>query len=314
MHEVPYPEIFKIKTERQERIDGIRLDMHGAVPHVGPISPGCTGCLSPKRGSGIFFGRECPCSCSFCYYELGRPEETEEEQLARVREYVEMFREYPPENVSFTSEGETLLHLDKMNMVAQELNRLERQHGISIHRHVYTNGVYADRETLEFLAEMGVDEIRFHLSATDFHPLIIEHMRDAKKIGFKVTVEEPAWPPLRSKLFELLPTFHDIGLSHLNLIEMELTSDNFNRTEKLYPQGIYYRDFLYHLYDEGLVYDIMEEVIKNNYCFSVLDCGSIIERYRGNHYMYNFFDYSLLDNITLPFEPNQPNQHWYTPR
>ena len=32
-----------------------------------------------------------------------------------------------------------------------------------------------------------------------------------------------------------------------------------------------------HLYDEGLVYDLMEEVVAKGYSFSVLDCNSFVK-------------------------------------
>ena len=37
------------------------------------------------------------------------------------------------------------------------------------------------------------------------------------------------------------------------------------------------------MYDEGMVYDIMEEIIDKKYSFSIIDCNSRVEGCRDGH-------------------------------
>lgn len=316
MQELSYPEIFQLKLQRQSSIQELEFHVQGAAPHCGKISPGCLGCFGggDKRGMGIFMGRACQFNCPFCYYDFKQPDQTEEEMIAGAQETIDELRENTPQNVSFVSDGETLLYLDKLNIVAQELNRIEKEQGRSIHRHLYTNGMLATPDVLQYLVHMGVDEIRFHLSASNFHPTVLANMREAVNMGFRIAVEEPGWPPIRDQILSILPTLEDIGVAHVNIIEMWLTKENFQRVATAYPAGRYYKDFMYHLYDEGLVYDVMEEKIKNNYSFSVLDCNSMIEKYRSfqdDTDSITFFDAMSLNGLALPFASDKSNQHWW---
>ncbi|MFT4297820.1 MAG: hypothetical protein ACMXX5_01375, partial [Candidatus Woesearchaeota archaeon] len=170
--------------------------------------------------------------------------------------------------------------------------------------HLYTNGILATPDVLEKLKEWGIVELRFHISASNFSKKVINNMKAAKKIGFVVSVEEPALPENKKKLLKHLPLFEKIGISHLNLIECQVTPNNYSYLEKKYPNGIIYRDLLWHLYDEGMVYDIIEEVIKKKYSFSVIDCNSRVECTRDAHHtMLNpqLINWSNMDGACLDF-------------
>ena len=101
-----------------------------------------------------------------------------------------------------------------------------------------------------------------------------------------VSVETPAWPPHRKKLFAMLPRINDIGVKHLNLGEIEVTAYNYNNIARVLPRAKIYQCFAMHLYDGGLTYDLMEEVLKKKYAYSVLDCNCFIksmQRGPGKH-------------------------------
>ena len=139
---------------------------------------------------------------------------------------------------------------------------------------------------------MEVDELRFHISASNFSKKVINYMYEAAKMGFIVSVEEPSWPHHKDNIVDLLPTFEDIGVKHLNLVEIQVTEWNIDNIEKAYlgddTVGIY-KDYYWHLYDGGMVYDIMEEVIDKKYSYSVLDCNGGVERCRHGK-MHHVFD------------------------
>jgi len=113
-----------------------------------------------------------------------------------------------------------------------------------------------------------------------------------------ITVETPAWPPHRKQLFKMLPIIEGIGVKHLNLGEIDLNQNNLKRVIKALPKAKIYPCYELHLYDEGLVYDIIEKVIKKRYSYSVLDCNCFTKlMQRGQARRACFED---LENLTDP--------------
>jgi pyruvate formate-lyase activating enzyme-like uncharacterized protein len=193
--------------------------------------------------------------------------------------------EWKPEIFSYNSWGETLLALtggdrDVFLRAAAITQRIEERHGYKIYKKLYTNGLLADEDTLAFLKnELDITEIRFHLSASRFSEAVYQHMETARAMGFVVVVEEPSLPCNREQLFDMLPRLEAIGAKHLDICEVEITENNIQRLHELLPEGRMYKNMAYHLYDEGLVYDLIEEVIRKEYTFSVIDCNSDRERF-----------------------------------
>jgi len=127
------------------------------------------------------------------------------------------------------------------------------------------------------LKELGFDEIRFHLGASNFSKLVYNNLKKARHYLKVITVETPAWEPHRNKLFAMLPIIEDIGVKHLNIGEIEVNRYNYKRISKIMPHGEAYQCYATHLYDNGLVYDIIEEVIRKKYSYSVLDCNCFVK-------------------------------------
>ena len=249
------------------------------------------------------------CKCPYCYYnpsqeEILLTEQQEQKEIEIQKMKLREFENYRPAIVSYCSAGETLLYLDIFERYAAELYPLIYAKNINPYTFLYTNGILCNRENLERLKGIHVDEIRFHISASNFAPQVLENMRLAKERGFLITVEEPSYPLNREKLFELLPFFEEIGLNHLDLIELHLTEYNKKRMEELYPGEEYlaFKDYFYHLYDNGLVYDIMEECIKKGYHFSVIDCNSGVERCRNNIDQDVLFDWKSVEGMCADWD------------
>ena len=102
-------------------------------------------------------------------------------------------------------------------------------------------------------------------------------MAEAVKYIDTVTVETPAWPPHRKNLFKMLPIIQDIGVMHLNIGQIEITSANREKIAKALPDAEVFQCHVIHLDDGGLVYDLMEEVLKKKYSFSILDCSCFVK-------------------------------------
>jgi pyruvate formate-lyase activating enzyme-like uncharacterized protein len=143
--------------------------------------------------------------------------------------------------------------------------------------YLYTNGVLANPGLFLRMRNLGFDEIRFHIGATNFSEKVYRNLKKAVSYFKAVTVETPAWPPHRKKLFKMLPIIEDIGVRHLNLGEIEITKYNYSKIAKILPDAEIYQCYETHLYDGGLVYDIFEEVLRKKYSYSVLDCSCFVK-------------------------------------
>ena len=75
----------------------------------------------------------------------------------------------------------------------------------------------------------------------------------------------------------MLPIIEDIGVKHLNIGESDINQFNYRRISKALPNGETYHCYELHLYDGGLAYDIVEEVLKKKYSYSVLDCNCFVK-------------------------------------
>ncbi len=311
MKVVPYQEILEKKFKRQRELLAMGAELHanGHCFHYGKISFGCRDCYTGEQSINLFQGTQCMCKCPYCYYnpsqeEILLTEQQEQKEIEIQKMKLREFENYRPAIVSYCSAGETLLYLDIFERYAAELYPLIYAKNINPYTFLYTNGILCNRENLERLKGIHVDEIRFHISASNFAPQVLENMRLAKEMGFLITVEEPSYPLNREKLFELLPFFEEIGLNHLDLIELHLTEYNKKRMEELYPGEEYlaFKDYFYHLYDNGLVYDIMEECIKKGYHFSVIDCNSGVERCRNNIDQDVLFDWKSVEGMCADWD------------
>jgi pyruvate formate-lyase activating enzyme-like uncharacterized protein len=289
MRLVDFRDIVFERAKRQSRIKELEVHAHGHCIHVGKISFGCGWCFSKKAMFQLSVGTQCTCrdNCPSCFFGScsdGHTIQPYRDNLAELFESALQF-DWKPEIFSYNSWGETLLALaggsrEVFLRAASILQRVEERHAYKIYKKLYTNGLLATEDTLAFLKnDLDITEIRFHLSASLFSEAVYRHMETAKAMGFVVVVEEPSLPGHRDQLFAMLPRLEAIGAKHLDMCEVEITENNIQRLHALLPDGRMYKNMAYHLYDEGLVYDLIEEVIRRNYTFSVIDCNSDRERF-----------------------------------
>ena len=276
---IPIQEAYQRKFERQKQIAGLEYHAAGHCVHVGRLSPGCLSCFIPDPfRANILAGTRCNLHCVYCVNRI----EEEPARLDRIRTKAAFLKEarlpqYSPKSISFSGGGEPLLYVDVIAGYMEILNGIFAGKGNRPWFHVYTNGLLATEDALLRLRDLGIDEIRFHLGASDFSKKVYRHLRKASGLFKTISVETPAWPPHRKKLFEMLSRLDDHGVKHLNLGEIEITPYNYGRIAKALPGAEIYPCYEMHLYDEGLTYDLMEEVVRRNYCFSILDCSCFVK-------------------------------------
>jgi len=275
-------EAFKRKFERQSGIRGLEYHASGHCVHIGKLSPGCYKCFVPDDFStNIMAGVRCDLSCAYCPVKKDKtpfPGYSFENLKARLYQKaltVNVSKTIP--SIAFSGEGEPLMHLDVIIDMMNFLRDMEGQMKKRPWYYLYTNGTLADPDTLLLLKDLGFDEIRFHTGASNFSKRVYKNMANAVPHFKAITVETPAWPPHRKKLFEMLPIIEDIGIAYLNIGEIEITIHNYEAISKILPNAEIYQCYGMNLYDGGLAYDIMEEILGRNYSYSVLDCNCFVK-------------------------------------
>jgi len=279
-------EAYKRKFARQKSIKGLKYHAAGHCVHIGKISPGCYGCFVPSKFRyTIFSGAKCNLGCPYCTSNK-KDNELKPEYIRAAALQLSLDSsspDYKPLNIAFSGGGEPLRYMPTIVKLMKSFRGIERQTNKRPWYFLYTNGVLADINTILRLKDLGFDEIRFHLGASNFSQKVYKNMKRAVPFFKAVTVETPAWPLHRKKLFEMLPMIEDIGVRHLNIGEIEINQHNYNNISRLLPDAEIYQCFELHLYDGGLVYDLTEEVLRKKYSYSILDCNCFIKSIQRGH-------------------------------
>ena len=277
-------EAYTRKFQRQRQIKELEYHAAGHCAHIGKLSPGCGSCFYPDPyRMNFIIGSHCNADCPYCTYKM-EEEPDKEERLKSMAGYFRSSRlpEFNPSSISFTGGGEPLLYLDTIRECMKFFRDIDKHTGKKGWYYLYTNGLIATPDILSELKEMGFNEIRFHLGASGFAQEVYKNLERAVDFFKVVTVETPAWPPYRDKLFKMLPVINDLGVKHLNIGELEITKDNYDKVSLRLPDAEIYQCHNMHLYDGGLAYDIMEEVLRRGYSYSVLDCNCFVKSIQRN--------------------------------
>lgn len=306
--------IIALKEERRRHISVLQSSFYGDITHIGKISPGCSTCFyrSPTSTFAVYTGCECNVECGYCYYDKNRNDvnwNIPDKIANNLADYYAMALSPNVDvlEISYNSWGETLQYMHVLEEASKITKKLEYSRGHRIYNHLYTNGILATHDVLERLKQFGVIELRFHVSASNFSNKVFEHMKDAKRMGFVVTVEEPSLPENKEKILQHLPLFQEIGVKHLDLVECQVTPYNYDYLDKQYSNGVIFRDYLWHFYDSGMVYDVIEEVIDKGYEFSVIDCNSRVEACRETKQILDRpvpLDPNLMEGVKADFNTN----------
>lgn len=267
------------KFKRQEGIKELQYDASGHCVHIGKLSPGCYSCFIPVPfRKNILTGEKCNLNCVYCTSDKKGKIPPKWHFKTKVTLYKNsFFKNYNPTAMSFSGEGEPLLYMNLIRDYMKIFHDIEKLTSHKPWYYLYTNCILADSNILAQLKELGFDEIRFHLGASNFSEKVYNNLRKAVCYFKVITVEIPAWPPHMKKLFEMLSRIEDMGIKHLNIGEIEINPFNYRKISRVLPHAEIYQCFETHLYDGGLVYDIIEEVIRKRYSYSVLDCNCFVK-------------------------------------
>lgn len=117
------------------------------------------------------------------------------------------------------SGGDPLCRLER---TINFIKMLKSHYGNGFHIHLYTSQSSASKDVLSQLRDAGLDEIRFHPQTGNWDGL--ERSLD---LGMEVGIEVPAIPGRASQLKDIATKAEGIGVSFLNINELESSETNF---------------------------------------------------------------------------------------
>lgn len=189
-------------------------------PHWGHLSPGCAICTRGEW-SCLFINGICNGRCFYCPTSQTAKSEpmTNSIRFPNPQDYIDYLAAFGFRGASITG-GEPLLTFDRTLLYVR---KIKKRFGSKIHLWLYTNGILASEDKIGQLADAGLDEIRFDISADNYS---LEHLALARGLIPVITVEIPAIPEDLQLLIDLLPRLAECGVSHLNLHHMRCTPHN----------------------------------------------------------------------------------------
>ncbi len=195
-------------------------------PYYNHISRGCSICGSGKW-SCLFITNKCNAACFYCPTSQQNDEKpsTQALEFKSADDYANYIKFFQFDGVSFSG-GEPLLVFDRTLEYLHAVRSICRD---DIYIWMYTNGILANRQQLQQLANVNLNEIRFDIGATGF---TLDKVRLAKGIIPNITIEIPAIPEEKERLIALLPEMVDAGVTNLNLHHLRLTQYNISKLIK----------------------------------------------------------------------------------
>ena len=119
------------------------------------------------------------------------------------------------------SGGDPLCDLER---TLKYIRLLKQEYGPNFHLHLYTSQNDVSEDVLRKLHEAGLDEIRFHPQTNDWSGI-----QRAIEMDMLVGLEVPAIPGKREDLKKIAKRAEEMGVSFLNINELEASETNFDR-------------------------------------------------------------------------------------
>ena len=229
--EIPKKELKKAILKRIKffNYDGIKYASNNfSKPYLNSLSPGCLTCIN-GTWSCIFINVLCTRNCFFCPQDR----RIKKEKVSRadffefnsVNEYIDYLKKFDFEGIGFSG-GEPFLVFAKVIKYIKEIRKVfGKKHYIWI----YTNGDLITEEKLRLLNKIGLNEIRFNLSARNYD---LKPVELAVKYINVVTIEIPAIPEDVQLVKSLLKKFESIGVKYLNIHQLIMTKYNYKALMK----------------------------------------------------------------------------------
>jgi len=137
----------------------------------------------------------------------------------------------------------------------------------------------ATEDRLKRLVDVGISEIRFHLGATNFDPVIVERMKIACSLFDRVTIETPSTPEMKQWAIKEngLQQAFDMGVTQVNC------SEHYFNTERALAEYPETETYVYTSMARGghtsptfsrlITYDIIDHCVENDIDLIINDCS-----------------------------------------
>ena len=261
------------ECEKERLLESLSSRAHyrcnGNKIYLGKLSPGCIKCVQGKW-SCMFINSLCPAKCFFCAQD--RESRTEHAPIAcglifdDRDDYLDYLETFGFKGVSFSG-GEPLLVFD---LLLSYISGIKQRFGSNFYVWMYTNGILVDGDKLKRLRKSGLDEIRFNICPVNYD---LEKVELAKRFIETVTVEIPTVPEDYDILKKSIVEMQRIGVSYLNLHQLDTTVYNY----KNYINRYY--TFLHQMYvpileSELTALKIMSYAADNNISIPINYCSA----------------------------------------
>ncbi len=206
--------------------DQVNWSFKDTKPWVNSLSKGCQLC-GEGQWSCLFITGLCNANCFYCpaSQQADQLPTTQQFEFDSALDYATYINKMKFKGVSFSG-GEPLLYFDRL---VDYIRTIRKACSPEIYIWMYTNGKLFTREKAEILGELGLDEIRFDIGATNYR---FDTLKFAKGLIPNITVEIPAVPEKLDLIKGLIPELIASGVTNLNLHQMRLTEYNASKLEQ----------------------------------------------------------------------------------
>lgn len=257
------------------------------------LSKGCQCC---REGTWlcIFVGQKCNLDCSYC------PQGNKIEKdsmwdhnrafgnwwIDDIKLMVENAPDDKIEGISYSG-GEPFLYLDKV----VEMGNFVKEKKPNCYQWIYTNGILADRTNSTRVFNANIEEIRFHISASNFADKVMDHLKIAREIFRRVTVEIPVTQKAKRWMIEEdgLKILEKIGIEQLNLVELfhDPNDPNLDFKSDLYYSFTRFplTPLVSEVKSRVYTYEIIEAAINRNIQILINDCSlerKVVQMFKRN--------------------------------
>lgn len=287
--QLSHEDFFKILNEKRRGMDFLKYDDWGmTVSNCGKenLSPGCQSCKD-GRWICIFPSFACNAECKFC--PRLTKEMVQKPLMSQVTmDLLFMAIDSNKDKISGISISGGELFFKNYGIAKEFIKRIKKNYP-HIYLWAYTNGIAASKDNMQELRDLGLEELRFNLAATDFDQGIIDKVRDyAVKIFPWVTVEVPIYDESFDHLIkhEKLRELAGIGVKQLNLAEVRVPTPgsaedkdispaarHFLNCEELYQFDLMSIKVLSVVQSRLYTYDILEYAYRLNIDIRINDCS-----------------------------------------
>lgn len=203
--------ITDLKTELPE----ITIKDDSDTVCLASLSPGCRRCKIGEWDC-LFVTPDCNLNCQFCISPFQNRRIPISAFGKTPAECIPRYRNAGITGVSFSG-GEPFLEFETVAAWLQEL----KSEFPDNYYWIYTNGILVNREHIDVLSDLGLDEIRFNTAATDYQdPDVMRLIEYAAGKLSSVAVEVPVLRKDHAALREALPDYADAGVTFINLHEL----------------------------------------------------------------------------------------------